>query len=179
MPFAGSYGAIDFQGENELSRNALAAVEESLESQRQQKERLSTLVQWNTPLVRAWYLKEAFQLFWTYKQPWRAQQHLNKWIRSAMRSKLDASRNRADAAEPSRRDTPVDQDSSFQRRGRRNEQQDQVNQPSLVRIPDSENFIAAIYHCCARLPLPSSANYTFRTGTLNFPALLGPPPQPC
>jgi len=55
-----------------------------------QKERLFTLVQWNTPLVRAWYLKEAFQLFWTYKQPWRAQQHLNKWIRSAMRSKLDA-----------------------------------------------------------------------------------------
>jgi transposase len=54
-----------------------------------QKERLSTLVRWNAPLVRAWYLKEAFQLFWTYKQPWRAQQHLSKWIHSAMRSKLE------------------------------------------------------------------------------------------
>ena len=29
-----------------------------------QKERLSTLVRWNAPLVRAWYLKESFQLFW-------------------------------------------------------------------------------------------------------------------
>ena len=26
----------------------------------QQKERLSTLVRWNSPLVRAWYLKESF-----------------------------------------------------------------------------------------------------------------------
>src|SRR4051794_18118644 len=41
-----------------------------------QKERLSTLVRWNSPLVRAWYLKESFQVFWSYKQPWRAKQHL-------------------------------------------------------------------------------------------------------
>ena len=34
-----------------------------------QKERLSTLVQWNMPIVRAYYLKEAFQLFWFYRQP--------------------------------------------------------------------------------------------------------------
>ncbi len=32
------------------------------------------------------------------------------------------------------------------------EQQDQVHQPSVLRT--AENFIAAIYHCCARLPLP-------------------------
>ena len=37
-----------------------------------QKERLSTLVRWNSPLVRAWYLKESFQLFWTYEQPYPA-----------------------------------------------------------------------------------------------------------
>ena len=42
-----------------------------------------------TPLVRAWYLKESFQLFWTYTQPWRAKQHLLKWMNSAMRSKLE------------------------------------------------------------------------------------------
>ena len=54
-----------------------------------QKERLSTLVRWNSPLVRAWYLKESFQLFWTYRQPWRAKQHLLKWMNSAMRSRLE------------------------------------------------------------------------------------------
>jgi hypothetical protein len=30
----------------------------------------------------------------------------------------------------------------------------------------AENFIAAIYHCCARLPLPASANYIFGRGTV-------------
>src|SRR5271167_3601115 len=54
-----------------------------------QKERLSTLVRWNTPIVRAYYLKEAFQLFWDYKQPKRAEDHLEKWMRSAMRSRLE------------------------------------------------------------------------------------------
>ena len=42
---------------------------------------------------------------------------------------------RANAAEPSRRNPPLDQDPGFQRSRRRNEQQDQVDQPSLVRIP--------------------------------------------
>jgi len=41
-------------------------------TRRDQKERLSTLVRWNTPIVRAFYLKEVFQLFWEYKQPARA-----------------------------------------------------------------------------------------------------------
>jgi len=49
-----------------------------------QKERLSTLVRWNSPLVRSWYLKESFQLFWAYKQPWRAKQHLLKWMTLAI-----------------------------------------------------------------------------------------------
>src|SRR5208337_3117547 len=52
-----------------------------------QKERLSTLVRWNAPIVRAYYLKEAFQLFWFYKQPKRAKDHLEKWMRSAMSSR--------------------------------------------------------------------------------------------
>jgi transposase len=34
-----------------------------------QQERLSTLARWNSPLVRAGYLKESFQMLWTYKQP--------------------------------------------------------------------------------------------------------------
>ena len=37
-----------------------------------QEERLSTLVKWNTPITRAYYLKESFQLFFEYKQPKRA-----------------------------------------------------------------------------------------------------------
>jgi hypothetical protein len=46
----------------------------------QQQERLSTLVRWHSPLARPWYLMESFQLFWGYKQPWPAKQHLLKWM---------------------------------------------------------------------------------------------------
>jgi transposase len=55
----------------------------------EQKERLSTMVRWNLPIVRAYYLKEAFQLFWDYRQPKRAKDHLEKWMRSAMSSRLE------------------------------------------------------------------------------------------
>ena len=44
----------------------------------EERERLSTLVRWNTPIVRAYYLKEAFQLFWDYRQRARAEQHLRR-----------------------------------------------------------------------------------------------------
>ena len=54
-----------------------------------QKERLSTLVKWNTPITRAYYLKESFQLFFEYKQPKRAREHLERWMHSAMRSRLE------------------------------------------------------------------------------------------
>jgi hypothetical protein len=47
----------------------------------EQKERLSTLVRWNAPIVRAYYLKEAFQMFWDYRQPKRAENHFEKWMR--------------------------------------------------------------------------------------------------
>jgi Transposase len=63
-------------------------------------ERNSTLVRWNTPLVRAWYLKEAVQPFWAYKRPWRAEQHLRKWMNSAMRSKLPGSDEKSFAFPP-------------------------------------------------------------------------------
>jgi transposase len=54
----------------------------------EERERLSTL-RWKTPIVRAYYLKEAFQLFWSYcRQPARAEEHLRRWMHSAMRSRL-------------------------------------------------------------------------------------------
>jgi transposase len=120
-----------------------------------QKERLSTLVQWNTPLVRAWYLKEAFQLFWSYKQPWRAKQHLTKWMNSAMRSKL----------EPFKKFTRMLRShlggilpwtkirvSNGAVEGMNNKIKSISHRSFGFRT--AENFIVAIYHCCAQLPLP-------------------------
>jgi transposase len=121
-----------------------------------QKNRLSTLVRWNTPIVRAYYLKESFQLFWDYQQPARAKAHLEKWMSSAMRSRLEPFKNFVrllrghlggilpwttlrlsnGAVEGMNNKIKAISHRSFGFRS-------------------AKNFIAAIYHCCARLPLPA------------------------
>jgi transposase len=120
-----------------------------------QKERLSTLVQWNTPIVRAYYLKEAFQMFWEYLQPKRAGDHLEKWMRSAMRSRLEPFqkfvrmlRRHLDGI-LSWTDHRV---SNGALEGMNNKIKSISHRSFGFRT--AENFIAAIYHCCARLPLP-------------------------
>jgi transposase len=120
-----------------------------------QKERLSTLVQWNTPLVRAWYLKEAFQLFWTYKQPWRARQHLIKWINSAMRSKLEPFKKFAQMLR-SHFDGILPWTKIRVSNGAVEGMNNKIKSIShrSFGFRTAENFIAAIYHCCAQLPLP-------------------------
>ena len=121
-----------------------------------QKERLSTLVQWNTPLVRAWYLKEAFQLFWTYKQPWRAKQHLTKWINSAMRSKLQPFKKFAQMLR-SHLDGILAWTKARVSNGAVEGMNNKIksNSHRSFGFRTAENFIAAIYHCCAQLPLPA------------------------
>ena len=120
-----------------------------------QKERLSTLVRWNAPLVRAWYLKEAFQLFWTYKQPWRAEQHLGKWINSAMRSKLEPFKKFAQMLR-SHLDGILPWTKTRVSNGAVEGMNNKIKSIShrSFGFRTAENFIAAIYHCCARLPLP-------------------------
>ena len=121
-----------------------------------QNERLSTLVRWNTPLVRAWYLKEAFQLFWDYKQPWRAEQHLRKWIHSAMRSKLEPFKKFAKMLR-SHLDGILPWTKIRLSNGAVEGMNNKIKSIShrSFGFRTAENFIAAIYHCCARLPLPT------------------------
>jgi len=121
-----------------------------------QRERLSTLVRWNTPLVRAWYLKEAFQLFWAYQQRKRAEDHLGKWMNSAMRSKLEPFkkfvrmlRSHLDGVLAWTK-TRV---SNGAVEGMNNKIKSISHRSFGFRSP--KHFITAIYHCCARLPLPN------------------------
>lgn len=53
-----------------------------------EKRRLSALVKRNLPIVRAYYLKEAFQRFWDYLQPGRAERYLRQWLWWASHSRL-------------------------------------------------------------------------------------------
>ncbi len=121
----------------------------------EQKERLSTLVRWNTPLVRAQSVKEAFQLFWGYKQPKRAEDLLEKWMRPAMRSRLEPFKKFVGMLRShlggvlAWTKTRV---SNGAVEGMNNKIKSISHRSFGFRT--AENFVAAIYHGCARSPLP-------------------------
>lgn len=120
-----------------------------------QKDRLSTLIRWNTPLVRAWYLKESFQLFWTYQQPGRAKQHLLKWMNSAMRSRLEPFKKFVRMLR-----SHLDGVLAWTKTRLSNAATEGMNNKiksishRSFGFRSADLFIALIYHCCARLPLP-------------------------
>jgi transposase len=120
-----------------------------------ERERLSTLVRWNTPIVRAYYLKEAFQLFWTYRQPARAEQHLRRWLHSAMRSRLEPFKDLVRMLR-----AHLDGVLAWTRLRVSNGALEGMNNKIKLVSHRSfgfrtvSNFTAAIYHCCAHLPLP-------------------------
>jgi len=123
---------------------------------RDQKNRLSTLVRWNLPIVRAYYLKEAFQLFWDYRQPQRAQDHLRRWMHSAMRSRLEPFKEFVRLVR-----THLHGILAWTRlRVSNGAVEGMNNKIKLVShrsfgFRHARNFIAAIYHTCAQLPLPA------------------------
>jgi transposase len=120
-----------------------------------QKERLSTMVRWNTPIVRAYYLKESFQLFWDYRQPGRAKSHLKKWMRSAMGSRLDPFKRFVRMLRD-HLDGILPWTSLRLSNGAVEAMNNKIKSIShrSFGFRSAQNFIAAIYHCCARLPLP-------------------------
>lgn len=54
-----------------------------------QKHKLDEVLQYDLKSVRAYLLKESFQLFWEYKSPYWAAWYLKKWCARAMRSRLE------------------------------------------------------------------------------------------
>lgn len=128
-------------------------------------ERLSALARWNSPIVRAYYPKEAFQLFCAYRQPARAEQHLERWMHSAMRSRLAPFKDLVRMLRAhldgllawTRRRVPSGALESM------NNKIKLVSHPSFG-FRTVENFKAAIYRGCAHLPLPPALPFCVRTG---------------
>jgi len=54
-----------------------------------QRTKLADVLQYDLKSVRAYLLKESFQLFWNYNSPYWAEWYLNKWCDRAMRSRLE------------------------------------------------------------------------------------------
>jgi len=122
----------------------------------EQKERLSTLVRWNSPIVRAYYLKESFQLFWEYKQQKRAQDLLSKWMNSAMRSRLEPFRKFVRMVR-SHLDGILPWTKLRLSNGAVEGMNNKIKSIShrSFGFRSTQYFVAAIYHCCAKLPLPA------------------------
>lgn len=121
-----------------------------------QKDRLSTLVKWNAPIVRAYYLKESFQLFWDYRQPGRAKAHLEKWMSAAMRSRLEPFKNFVRLLR-GHLDGILPWTKLRLSNGAVEGMNNKIKSIShrAFGFRSAKNFIAAIYHCCAQLPLPT------------------------
>jgi transposase len=120
----------------------------------EERERLSTLVRWSTPMVRAHYLKEPFQLFWSYRQSARAEHPLQCWMHSVMRSRLQLFKEFV-----RRLRLHLDSVLAWTRLRVSNGALEGMNNKIKLVSHRSfgfrtvKNFTAAIYHCCARLPL--------------------------
>ncbi len=105
--------------------------------------------------MRAWYLKESFQLFWTCQQPGRAKQHLLKWMNSAMRSRLEPFKKFVRLLR-SHLDGVLAWTKTRLSNGAREGMNNKIKSIShrSFGFRSADLFIALIYHCCARLPLP-------------------------
>lgn len=54
-----------------------------------QEVRLAELLQYNFRSIRAYWLKEEFQLFWSYVSPYWAARFLDRWCTKTMRSEIE------------------------------------------------------------------------------------------
>jgi transposase len=116
--------------------------------------RLSYLLKLNLPIVRAYYLKEEFQRFWDYRQEARAQAHLQQWLWWATHSRLkpiiEFARLVKDHLAGLLPWTKL-RISNGALEGMNNKIKLVSHRSFGFRNPDL--FTAAIYHCCADLPL--------------------------
>jgi transposase len=61
----------------------------------QQETRLAELLRYNLKSVRAYLLKEQFQLFWSYASPYWAGRFLDAWCTRTLRSKIEPMQTQA------------------------------------------------------------------------------------
>jgi transposase len=120
-----------------------------------QKQSLQALVRGNSPLSRAWYLKEDFQRFWDYVREGWAERHLDKWLWWASHSRLKPFKDFARLIRKHREGILA----WTKLRISNGELEGMNNKVKLVShrsygFRNDDRYIEAIYHNCARLPLP-------------------------
>jgi len=120
-----------------------------------QKQSLRALVRSNSPLSRAWYLKEDFQRFWDYVHERWAARHLDQWLWWASHSRLEPFKEFARLVRKHREGILA----WTRLRISNGALEGMNNKVKLVShrsygFRNDDRYIEAIYHNCAGLPLP-------------------------
>jgi transposase len=74
--------------ENVLAKSKYCFLKNPENLTEAQSVKLNDILQYDLKSVRAYQLKESFQLFWEYRSPYWAQKYLKLWCGRAMRSRL-------------------------------------------------------------------------------------------
>ena len=112
---------------------------------------------WNTPITRAYYLKESLQLFFDYKQPKRAREHLERWMHSAMRSRLEPFKKLVKMLRSHPTGCWHGPGCAYPTVPKGMNNKIKLVSHRAFGFRTVEHYVAAIYHCCARLPLPEES----------------------
>jgi len=123
-----------------------------------QRDSLFDLTRINRRLVRAYLLKESFQLFWSYHSPFHAKRFLQSWLWQAAHSRLDPIKRFARMVK-----THIEGILAWTTLRISNGTSEGINNKvKLVShrafgFRTATYFMTAIYHVCANLPLPAWA----------------------
>jgi transposase len=123
--------------------------------QRAERTRLSALLRLNSPIVKAYLLKEDLRRFWEYRSTAWAEAHLRQWLWRASHSRLAPFQTLARTLR-----THLDGVLAWTRIRVTNGALEGMNNKIKVishrafGYRTSWTYIANIYHCCAGLPLP-------------------------
>jgi len=122
---------------------------------REERTRLSGLLQLNTPIVKAYLLKEDLRRFWDYRYSAWATAHLRQWLWWASHSRLAPMKALAQTIR-THRDGILAWTKLRVTNGALEGMNNKVRAISrrAFGFRTTWTYIANIYHCCAALPLP-------------------------
>jgi transposase len=147
------YRSLPPEERQEMKRSRFLLQKNPWNLKPKEKRRLGELLKTNRKVVKAYYLKEAFQSFWDYKQPGHASRYLNQWFWWATHSRIDPLR---DFAWMLRRhwDGIMAWTRTRVSNGALEGMNNKIKSLShcAFGFRKAQTFIDIIYHCCGGLP---------------------------
>jgi transposase len=147
------YRSLPPEERKEMKQSRFLLLKNPCNLKPKEKRRLGKLLKTNRKVVKAYYLKEAFQMYWEYKQPGRASTYLKQWFWWATHSRIEPLR---DFAWMLRRhwDGIMAWTKTRTSNGALEGMNNKIKSLShrAFGFRKAQTFIDIIYHCCGGLP---------------------------